>query len=566
MATTNNAANVLASGWQGDAGDQQQYATLPSSMTGGVPASQYASLGTVPPEILAQFRQTLKNNPSLRIGTEGEAGMLYRADPGASAGDWQLALDPNTGQPVITKKVSSKTWGQDVAHVYDMNGNPAGVSSGDSTALGLAKFIAASAAAYGGVNALGGNAATSGSLSGLDAAAVDMGAGATNIGGTAAGASTSGMSLAEQAAFLEANAGALAPGGEIAAGYGSTWGVGADGIIGQGATMTAGGAQLANNGPVTSSPSNPTTPSTPPNTGGSNAPKDLAKTWTTGDTLKLASGLTSAAAGADGGGGGGGGGDGEVDPAVTDAFGRAMDTQGDVIDRILGNADAILPFQQESLQFGLDSARQGYADFRADRDYAVGRRNLLTQQQDRMVADAANFNTEDRREQLAGQAVADVNRAWSGALDSARRTMTRTGRSMDSGAWKGTMRQMVADKVLAQAQGANNARAQARAEGYALTDRAAGALSYAPGAATQATTGSVGAGGAGVALTGATGQSMNNMVTPAGQLAGSWAGNATSMFNAQKNKGVGSDNTASNLALAGTLLGAGAKAWNVWGG
>jgi hypothetical protein len=87
-------------------------------------------------------------------------------------------------------------------------------------------------------------------MAAMDQAMIDMGAGATKVGGTALGEGALGMSAAEQAAFLEANAGALAPGGEVATGYGTTWGVGADGLIGSGATMSADGValdQIANN-------------------------------------------------------------------------------------------------------------------------------------------------------------------------------------------------------------------------------------------------------------------------------------------------------------------------------
>ena len=72
-----------------------------------------------------------------------------------------------------------------------------------------------------------------------------------------------GMNPRELAAFLEANAGALAPGGEVAAGYGTTWGVGADGIIGSGATMTSLGQPLDLMGPPTPDPNQALTTAPP---------------------------------------------------------------------------------------------------------------------------------------------------------------------------------------------------------------------------------------------------------------------------------------------------------------
>jgi hypothetical protein len=274
----------------------QQAQHLSGGMTNDPAAlnAQNASLGTVPPEILAQFQQTLKNNPSLRIGTEGEAGMLYQADPGASAGDWQLTLDPNTGQPLITKKISSNTWGQDVANVYGVDGKPVGVSSGDSTALGLAKFGLASVGAYYGTNYLNG-------------------LGAPAQAGGLSSATSGGMSAAEQAAFLEANAGALAPGGEVAAGYGTSWGVGADGIIGSGATQTLYGnpigtndfpyntspnAPKVTNNPMTGQPPQSVTPPVPgaPNNGSNKPGGSNLSGWE--QLLTIGAGLGASALGA----------------------------------------------------------------------------------------------------------------------------------------------------------------------------------------------------------------------------------------------------------------------------
>lgn len=135
--------------------------------------------------------------------------------------DAEFMNDPSGAMTTLIYKTTGRnTWKSngDTAEVYDADGNFVGVSSGDSNALSLAKFIASSVAAGYGANY----------ANGLEAA---------GAGG--------GMGTAESAAFLEANAGALAPGGEVAAGYGSSWGVGADGIIGSGATMSSSGASLS---------------------------------------------------------------------------------------------------------------------------------------------------------------------------------------------------------------------------------------------------------------------------------------------------------------------------------
>ena len=125
----------------------------------------YSQLGTVDPQILALLRQAMARNPSLRqqIG-ESDAGAYYGIDPASRQGDYYLANDEQ-GRPLIYRDLERNTWGQDVAAAYGMDGQPVGISSGDSTALGLTKFILSSLAAYGGVNAADGmvNGATAAS-------------------------------------------------------------------------------------------------------------------------------------------------------------------------------------------------------------------------------------------------------------------------------------------------------------------------------------------------------------------------------------------------------------------
>ncbi len=160
-----------------------------------------SQFGVVDPQILALLNQAYQANPSLRqqIG-ETNAGALYGIDPASRQGDYYISAAD--GNPYIYKDLERNTWGQDSAIAYDMQGNPVGISSGDSTALGLAKFALASLAAYGGVNAADGlvNGATAASTGGAGAAAPTM--------------------SAEQAAFLEANMGAGAP---MAGMPGSAW-------------------------------------------------------------------------------------------------------------------------------------------------------------------------------------------------------------------------------------------------------------------------------------------------------------------------------------------------------
>lgn len=469
----------------------------------------------------------------------------------------QFANDPNgAGRWLISQPRNVSNWGNnDTTDVWDGQGNYIGTSSGQTGLRGLATVLAAAA---GGAYANGGFG--TGSLS----------------GGAAGGAAGAGMTTAEQAAFLEANAGAFAPGGEIAAGYGNTWGVGADGIIGQGATMLADGSPIdpwklddpsnysneGNNYPNQQGGDQPASPanSSPNPNGGSNPPPGNKAPYTVSDAARLASAGLRVAGSLDNGGGGGM--DGDTDPRLLDAQLRSMDTQEQLMQRMIGNADMILPFQRDALEFGLRTAKEAYGDYRDDRTYALGRRDQLTGLQDRMISDARDFNTEARREELAGQAIADVNRSFSGALGQTARTMSRRGMDPNDGRWASAVRTLVADKTLAQAAAANNARADARKEGYALTDRAAGTLANSPGLALQTTAAGQGAGAQPLGMTNATATSIQNGIAPAAQLAGQWGNNATSMYNAQNrnNGGGGSD-----WGGYGALLAGAAKAWDAFG-
>ncbi len=75
------------------------------------------------------------------------------------------------GDPItrLYQQTGHETWGQDTANVFDAQGNYIGPSSGDSAALSLAKFLAASVGGYYGANAL--NGAMGGAAAGAGEAA-----------------------------------------------------------------------------------------------------------------------------------------------------------------------------------------------------------------------------------------------------------------------------------------------------------------------------------------------------------------------------------------------------------
>lgn len=175
------------------------------------------------------------------------------------------------------------------------------------------------------------------------------------------------------------------------------------------------------------------------------------------------------------------------DPALIAAQIKSMGIQDEALQAIMGNTRTMQPLQAQQMQFGLDSAKTAYDNAQADRAYSLERRDKLTTQQDQLVADAAEFNTEAKRAELAAAAGADVNAAFSNTEAQQSRNLTRMGVTPGSGKFLLASNQVGAEKAKALAGANNNARTAARAEGRALTDRATNALAGYPAMDMQTT-------------------------------------------------------------------------------
>lgn len=248
------------------------------------------------------------------------------------------------------------------------------------------------------------------------------------------------------------------------------------------------------------------------------------------------------------------------DPRLVEAQIRSMGIQDSAIQSILKNSNELLPLQKEQLQFGLDASRKAYEQSQSDRQWMLSRRDLLSGVQDKLVKDAADFNTEARREELAGQAMADVNTAASSARDQSARALARMGVNPGSGRALALDQQTQIAQTAAGAGAANKARESARAEGYALTDRASNALAGYP-AMSSAATGSgasFAAGGVGLVNSGLAGQ--NSGFGSAATVAGQLGANATSMWGQQASYKNAQDQINQGESLGGVLGGLGGLA------
>ena len=121
------------------------------------------------------------------------------------------------------------------------------------------------------------------------------------------------------------------------------------------------------------------------------------------------------------------------DPKLIEAQIRSMGFQDDAIQSIMKASADMAPLQKEQLQFGLDSSRTAYEQSQADRGFTLDRRDKLSGLQDTIVNDAKTFNTQDKQDELAGMAMADVNQGFSSAREQSGRAMARMGVNPSSG-------------------------------------------------------------------------------------------------------------------------------------
>ncbi len=260
----------------------------------------------------------------------------------------------------------------------------------------------------------------------------------------------------------------------------------------------------------------------------------------------------------EGGGKGGGSSAPPPDPRLVAAQIKSMGIQDDVILRMMANSDSMLPMQKEQTQLAINAAKRAMGESAADREWMLGRRDMLTGLQNQLVTDAATFNLEDKQAELRGQAMADVNQAFSAARGQGNRNAARMGLDPNSGRALAMNKATDAAQASALAKAGQAAGAQARQEGYALTDRANNALAGYPAMGMQATSAGAGFGQLGINAANAGLAGMNSGYGAAGGMAGQMGQNATSMWNAQASYKNSQDQLANQgNDMFGSILGIG---------
>lgn len=235
------------------------------------------------------------------------------------------------------------------------------------------------------------------------------------------------------------------------------------------------------------------------------------------------------------GGGKGGSSAPPPDPRLIEAQIKSMGIQDDAIQKIMATSAELAPLQKEQMQFGIDTSKKAYDQSQEDRTWMIGRRGILSDAQDTMAKDAADFNTEAKANELAGKATADVNAAFSNAEGQNARAMARMGVNPASGRSQAMGNQTAIAKAAALAGASTAARAGARAEGRSLTDRVANSVAGYPAMGMQATGSGAtyGSNGITVANTGLGG--LNSGAMGAAGVASQMGSNATNMYGSQAN-------------------------------
>ena len=224
------------------------------------------------------------------------------------------------------------------------------------------------------------------------------------------------------------------------------------------------------------------------------------------------------------------------DPRLVEAQIKSMNIQDQSIQELLGLQREMQPLQREQLEFGLESARTAARESADDRQWMLGRRNALQGAQDGIVAEADQFDTEGKREELAGQAISDVNQAFDAVRGQQSRDLGRMGVAPGSGRAMALDGQTRIAQALEQARAGTQTRRQARDEGRMLKRGVADMLAGYPGMASAQTGAGVNYATAGVGLTNASMAGQMQGTTAASSIAGQMGGNATSMFGAQSQR------------------------------
>lgn len=221
--------------------------------------------------------------------------------------------------------------------------------------------------------------------------------------------------------------------------------------------------------------------------------------------------------------------------------------------------DAIARQDMEVASFQLDQMRkQG----EISDDYYNYMRSTFRPLEQRLVREATEYDTEERRDAEAGRAMAEVRQATDGQMGAVKRDAFRYGVNPNDGKFASMRTNGALTSALGEAAAGNNARRQVEATGYARMADAASLGRNLPSA--QATAIQVGQGSGGLAVN--AGGAANNVSTTGADIMGKGFGFGMQGLNQSGNLfGRAADlrredNSGANSAIGG-VIGAGIMAF-----
>lgn len=245
-------------------------------------------------------------------------------------------------------------------------------------------------------------------------------------------------------------------------------------------------------------------------------------------------------------------------PAPDPRIGQAAENQMDLAQRQYEDFRSnFAPVILEQMNRGLDLTDRQEMRARQMQDYQLGRAEKYDQRwdkvqvplEDKLIAQAQAYNTEDERQRMAGEALGDVNMQFANARGQAERNMGRMGINPNSGAYAAMQTQTEQAQALAAASAMTKTREAARQIGWSRLGEAAALGRGLPGFGASSAGLSMGAGGmaSGLAMQGGNIAGNASAQNNAGYGMGSQLyGSAGNMLNGQFQTISGNQNAANN--------------------
>ena len=223
----------------------------------------------------------------------------------------------------------------------------------------------------------------------------------------------------------------------------------------------------------------------------------------------------------------------QPDPRLQQAEMQSLREQTEIARRQMSAQEELLPMQQESLRFGLETSRTAFQQAQDDRTYALAKRDRLDTAMKPLLDEATNFNEGSRRAELMGQTSEEISRNFSEAAGQQDRGLTRQGVTVTDEQQAAMKSQAGMAEAKARSFAGQAVSTAAKQEGVAARANAVNMLSgFGPMASGLATTGAqIGGTATNIVNQGAKG--ITSGLSAAGQIFNQMGKESSSLWNSQ---------------------------------